>query len=61
VEKVLGFLMELVTISIIIISANLMEVTAVGPTSEKTFVWSANVWKQHDLLIRKLEKCLVKI
>ena len=57
----LGFLMDFVTISIIIISANLMEVTAVDPRSEKTFVWSANVWKQHVLLIRKLEKCLVKI
>ena len=57
----LGLLMELVTISIIIISANLMEVIAVGPTSEKNFVWSANVWKQHVLLIRKLARCLVKI
>ena len=61
VVTVLGLLMELVMIKIIIIFANLMEVIVVGLTSEKTFVWSANVWKQHVLLIRKLARCLVKI
>ena len=53
--------MDLVMISIITISANLMVEIAVAQMSGKIIAWNVNVWKQRVQLIVTLVKFGVKI